>query len=127
MARDCRVGTAPGRVAEQLNAIGESRRCAASCAEGASKLCRPVPRAKLRALWLVEPFGLDACQRVDQSAIAGNWRVLPPYRYLTTRVTDSFVSIPDFEGYEDIVRQLHASAKVNSRHPVLNAEKYLRS
>lgn len=51
---------------------------------------------------------------------------LPPYRYSQSELTDFFVSIPDFEGYEDIVRQLHASAKVNSRHLVLPIDAYPR-
>lgn len=38
------------------------------------------------------------------SVIAGVFGALPPYRYSQRELTDSFVSIPDFEGYEDIVR-----------------------
>jgi alkylresorcinol/alkylpyrone synthase len=58
------------------------------------------------------------------SVIAGVCGALPPYRYSQREMTDFFVSIPEFEGYEDIVRQLHTSAKVNSRHLVLPVDRY---
>lgn len=58
------------------------------------------------------------------SVIAGVFGALPPYRYSQRELTDFFVSIPEFEGYEDIVRQLHTSSKVNGRHLVMPLERY---
>ncbi len=58
------------------------------------------------------------------SVIAGVFGALPPYRYSQRELTDFFLSIPGFEDYEDIVRQLHTSAKVNGRHLVLPLEQY---
>src|SRR5258707_10195142 len=49
---------------------------------------------------------------------------LPPYRYSQSEITDSFVEFPGLKEHEDIVRPLHAAAKVNSRHLVLALEQY---
>ncbi|BBZ39352.1 type III polyketide synthase [Mycobacterium conspicuum] len=58
------------------------------------------------------------------SVVAGVFGALPPYRYSQRELTELFLSIPGFEDYEDIVRQLHTSAKVNSRHLVLPMDRY---
>jgi alkylresorcinol/alkylpyrone synthase len=58
------------------------------------------------------------------SVIAGVSGALPPNRYSQRELTDFFLAIPEFAEYEDIVRQLHSSAKVNSRHLVLPIEAY---
>jgi alkylresorcinol/alkylpyrone synthase len=60
------------------------------------------------------------------SVIAGVFGALPPYRYSQRELTDFYVSIPEFEGYEDVVRQLHTNAKVNSLHFALPLNAYPR-
>ena len=51
--------------------------------------------------------------------------MVPPNRYSQDEITDTFVAAPGFAGYEQVVRGLHASSKVNSRHLVLPIEKYV--
>lgn len=56
------------------------------------------------------------------SVIAGVQCALPPHRYIQSEITDAFVAFPRLAGHEKIIRQLHASSKVNSRHVVLPLE-----
>jgi alkylresorcinol/alkylpyrone synthase len=58
------------------------------------------------------------------SVIAGVFGALPPHRYSQSEITDSFVELPGLKEHEEIVRRLHAGAKVNSRHLVLPLEGY---
>ena len=58
------------------------------------------------------------------SVIAGVFGALPPHRYSQSEITDSFVELPGLKEHEEIVRRLHAGAKVNSRHLVLPLEEY---
>jgi alkylresorcinol/alkylpyrone synthase len=58
------------------------------------------------------------------SVIAGVFAVLPPHRYSQSEITDQLVEFPALKEHEDIVRRLHAGARVNSRHLVLPLEKY---
>jgi alkylresorcinol/alkylpyrone synthase len=51
--------------------------------------------------------------------------VLPRNRYSQDEITDAFVAAPGFAGFEKVVRGLHASAKVNSRHLILPIDQYL--
>jgi alkylresorcinol/alkylpyrone synthase len=58
------------------------------------------------------------------SVIAGVVGALPKHRYSQSEITDQFVKLPGLKEHEEIVRRLHAAAKVNSRHLVLPLEKY---
>jgi alkylresorcinol/alkylpyrone synthase len=58
------------------------------------------------------------------SVIAGVFGALPPHRYSQSEITDQFVEFPGLKEHEEIVRRLHAGAKVNSRHLALPLDKY---
>ncbi len=58
--------------------------------------------------------------------IAGVHGVLPPHRYSQHEVTEFLLGLPGYEDYEHLVRSMHESAKVNSRHLVLPLEDYAK-
>ena len=56
--------------------------------------------------------------------IAGVQGALPENRYAQSEITEALAGFPGFEGFGDVLRKLHASSKVNSRHLVLPLEQY---
>jgi alkylresorcinol/alkylpyrone synthase len=59
------------------------------------------------------------------SVIAGVCGVVPPNRYSQAEITDTFLAAPGFVGYEQVIRGLHAGAKVKARHLILPIDQYL--
>jgi len=58
------------------------------------------------------------------SVIAGVHGALPPHRYSQSEITEAFLQHPTFNGFDQILRKVHASAKVNDRYFVLPIERY---
>ncbi len=61
----------------------------------------------------------------NRSAIAGVHGVVPANRYTQQQITDMFVEVPAYAGFEKILRSVHASANVDTRHTILPMEDYL--
>ena len=58
------------------------------------------------------------------SVIAGVHGVVPPNRYSQDEITQTFLETPGFAEFEQIVRSLHANAKVDGRHLILPIGEY---
>lgn len=73
-----------------------------------------------------EPVGTGS--RVEDmrpiSVIAGVRGELPPYRFSQAEITEAFLEIGGYGEYEEILRKLHRSAKVDNRHLVLPLDQY---
>ena len=60
------------------------------------------------------------------SVIAGIRGELPPHRYTQNEVTQALLALPGWERFDEVVRSVHDSAKVDSRYLVLPIEEYAR-
>ncbi|CDO21088.1 chalcone synthase Pks10 [Mycolicibacterium mageritense DSM 44476 = CIP 104973] len=71
-------------------------------------------------------MGINLARMPSPSTIAGVHGVVPPNRYTQDEVTQALLDLPGYAEYEDVVRALHKSAKVNSRYLVRPIEEYAR-
>ena len=53
------------------------------------------------------------------SVIAGIRGELPPHRYTQNEVAQALLALPGWERFDEVVRSVHDSAKVDSRYLVL--------
>jgi alkylresorcinol/alkylpyrone synthase len=58
------------------------------------------------------------------SVIAGVQGALPQHRYSQSEITDALVGYPAFQGFQQPLRKLHTSAKVDNRYLILPLEQY---
>ena len=58
------------------------------------------------------------------SVIAAVHGVVPPNRYSQDEITQTFLEAPGFAEFEQVVRGLHANAKVDGRHLILPIDQY---
>ncbi len=51
---------------------------------------------------------------------------LPPHRYTQNEITQAVIDLPGYQEFEAVIRSLHASSNVRSRHLVLPLEEYAK-